>query len=231
MVHVRQIEGRRLTFIVSGKLWRNSLVMQDKETGTLWSHVTGEALHGPLAGHRLRMLPVVQTTWRRWYAEHPDTKLLAKPHEIRSSRYADYFRDKRRAGLFRTEWLRRKMPAKTLVHGIRIGPHALAVRDDRLKRGRFVQAELGGEPVVIVRAADGGVRAFAARADGHRLTFRRGKKGVVTDRETGSRWDLARGMAAAGPLKGTRLEELPVQPAFWFAWSAFFPNTAVVDPS
>ena len=47
------MNGKELTFMVSGMLWRDSLVMQDRETETLWSHVTGEAIRGPL---KLRIL-------------------------------------------------------------------------------------------------------------------------------------------------------------------------------
>jgi len=45
----------------------------------------------------------------------------------------------------------------------------------------------------------------------------------------GSTWDLDRGVALSGPLAGRELQELPVTTAYWFAWSAFYPNTAVVD--
>ena len=57
-------------------LWRNSLVMMDEETGSLWSHVVGEALQGPLKGKVLKTVPVVQTSWAAWIKQHPDTKVL-----------------------------------------------------------------------------------------------------------------------------------------------------------
>ncbi|MFP6644380.1 MAG: DUF3179 domain-containing (seleno)protein [Candidatus Latescibacterota bacterium] len=46
------------------------------------------------------------------------------------------------------------------------------------------------------------------------------------DDETGSLWNLA-GLAVDGPLAGTRLQQLPGYSAYWFAWSSFWPNTAV----
>jgi hypothetical protein len=52
---------------------------------------------------------------------------------------------------------------------------------------------------------------------------------VVKDRGTGSTWDLDRGVAVDGPLAGATLERIPVTTAFWFAWSSFYPNTAVVE--
>ena len=62
MVYVREIDGEPVTFVISGKLWRNSMTMIDEESGSLWSHITGEALDGPLAGTQLVQLPAVQTT-------------------------------------------------------------------------------------------------------------------------------------------------------------------------
>ncbi len=227
MVYARTLNERTLTFIVSGKLWRNSLIMQDVESGSLWSHVTGEALDGPAAGQRLEALPSVQTTWKQWVRAHPETEVLAKDREVTASAYEDYFADPERTGLFRAQWLAGKMPGKTLVHGVARGPHALAVTDRALKG--LVSATLGETPVVVLRGADGGVRAFVASVDGEVLRLAPVSAATAKDRATGSTWDLERGAATAGPLEGRALEELPVTAVYWFAWSSFYPNTAVVE--
>ena len=161
MVHVRQIEDQILTFIVSGKLWRNSLVMQDKETDSLWSHLTGECLEGKYQGTVLEQIPSVQTTWEQWQADHPQTRVLKKSEEVKSSRYQKYFDDPERTGLFRTIWLEERMPGKAVVHGITVGPFAVAVTDEALKAGAQVKYELGEVPLVITRGTDGGVRAVS----------------------------------------------------------------------
>jgi hypothetical protein len=162
VVYAREIDGEALTLIVSGKLWRNSLIMMDEQSGSLWSHVTGRCLEGAHLGTRLEVVPSVQTTWADWRRAHPDTRVLAKPAEIRSSRYQRYFDDPDRAGMFRTFWLQDVMPAKALVHGLVDGPHALAVRDEDLPPGSEREVDLAGETVRVVRAADGGVRAYDA---------------------------------------------------------------------
>jgi hypothetical protein len=64
VVYARSVADATLTFQVSGMLWRNSLIMIDRETGTLWSHVTGAALKGSLAGTSLTKLASVQTAWK-----------------------------------------------------------------------------------------------------------------------------------------------------------------------
>ena len=85
MVYARRVGDRTLTFIVSGKLWRESLIMMDRETGTLWSQVTGEAIHGELKNTRLDSMPVAYTTWAAWKAKHPDTKVLIKEKPVHGS--------------------------------------------------------------------------------------------------------------------------------------------------
>jgi len=159
VVHVRQIEDKTLTFIVSGKLWRNSLIMQDKETGSLWSHVTGECLEGEYEGMQLEMVPVVQTTWAQWSADHPETRVLKKSEEIKSSPYENYFNDPERTGLFRTTWLQDRLPGKSLIHGLTLGVHALAVADAALVAGKPVTGPLGEVPIEMTRGTDGGITA------------------------------------------------------------------------
>ncbi len=218
------------TFVVSGKLWRNSMIMQDDETESLWSHVTGEALDGVMAGQSLELLPAVQTTWAEWVAEYPDTRLLRKEEAVTASHYQRYFDDPERLGMFRTDWLADRMPGKERIHGIVRGPLATSIADQTLTPGSLFNTDLGAEPIVFVRGQDGGPHAYLALCTGRKLTFRTGTDltGVV-DVESGSTWDMGQGLCVAGALKGNRLEELVVQTAFWFAWSAFYPNTEVVE--
>lgn len=68
---------------------------------------------------------------------------------------------------------------------------------------------------------------YDPRVDGRTLTFSASGRGRFRDRETRSRWTLT-GLATEGPLKGNQLTSLPHQDAFWFAWAAFQPETALV---
>jgi len=52
-IYDRRVDGRTLTFENSGALWRDMLVMRDKETGTYWTPATGRAHNGPLQGRTL----------------------------------------------------------------------------------------------------------------------------------------------------------------------------------
>jgi hypothetical protein len=69
--------GNKLTFGVSGKIYKSNLLMYDHETGSLWSQMLQRAITGPLTGTVLAMLPAEHSTWKHWQAEHPNTLVLS----------------------------------------------------------------------------------------------------------------------------------------------------------
>jgi hypothetical protein len=71
------IDGRRLTFGVSGKLYKAALVMYDRQTESLWSQLMQQAITGPMNGARLKIIPSQHTTWESWRTKHPNTLVLS----------------------------------------------------------------------------------------------------------------------------------------------------------
>ena len=77
---------------------RSNKLMFDRRTNTLWNQLTGEPVIGELAhsGQRLKVLPVVTTTWGDWLEAHPDTDVVALDtgHDreyILGASYGEYF--------------------------------------------------------------------------------------------------------------------------------------------
>ncbi len=204
--------------------------MQDLETKTFWSHVTGKGIIGELAGKKLPTLPSVQTTWAQWVKTYPGTKVLQKSKEVRSSRYERYFKNQKRFGILPMQYRINRLPGKQLISGVTNGPFALAVPDTKIKKEDFHQTTLGEENILIVRAPDGGVRAFIAQIDGQNIRFKNGSyTRKIIDKKTGSVWNTETGICVAGKMKGKQLKELQVTIAYWFAWSTFYPNTEVIE--
>ncbi len=79
-MHSRELDGKTLTLAPSGWTYRQTFVLYDKETETLWYPVPGtKGLTGISGPHRDRVLPELpsrKTRWRDWYRENPDTKFL-----------------------------------------------------------------------------------------------------------------------------------------------------------
>ena len=75
----------RLVFQVSGKLWQRSLVMRDLQTGSLWAHLLGECMEGPLKGKTLTPIPAAITSWKEWKTAHPNTTVLSLKRSAKRS--------------------------------------------------------------------------------------------------------------------------------------------------
>ena len=78
-VFERDVAGQSLTFLTSGLLLNSNKIMYDVETGSLWSHLRGVAIGGPLLGTELTVRAVGHFRWADWVVQHPDSEVLALP--------------------------------------------------------------------------------------------------------------------------------------------------------
>lgn len=226
-MYARKLGSEVLSFGVSGMLFRDGLVMYDRETDTLWTQVDGKAVKGALAGRRLEVVPSVHATWKQWKQLYPNSVVLKK-RGIPRSAYDRYNRDPNRAGILGRRVRDKRLPPKERVIGIRTEEAATAFVERDVRKALVVEAQVGELPVVLVAAGDDHpVVTFSRRVSGRVLSFRlaEGERAAMDDVETGSRWSLADGKAISGPLKGAQLERAPAYPAFWFGWLGYFPNT------
>lgn len=169
MVHSRRLGDETLTFGVSGMLWKDAFVMFDRETHSLWSHVTGECLEGEHAGVALSTLPSMLMPFAEWAAKYPQSRVLARPAGAPAmSRYARYAASERQ-GIFGTRARRRELEPKAVVQGVAQGDAAMAVSHEALRQKGKVTFRLG--------KAD-----LAARwEDGAARVYRKGKGGTLTE--------------------------------------------------
>jgi hypothetical protein len=228
-VYARKVGDQVLSFGVSGMLFRDGLVMYDRETDTLWTQVDGRGIKGPLAGRRLEVVPSIHATWKQWKALYPGSRVLEK-RGIPRSAYDAYNRDPNRMGIFGRRLRDKRLPPKERVIGVRDGDTTMAFAEADVRKARLVQAEVGSLPVVFAAPGPGHpIVTFTRRVAGRTLSFRlvEGEPPVMEDIETGSRWSLADGRAVAGALSGTRLERVTAYPAFWFGWLGYFPATGI----
>ena len=64
------VDGRQLHFHLAG-INNQNFIMRDEETGTWWQQVSGEAILGPLKGHKLREVFHDEVTFALWKQEQP----------------------------------------------------------------------------------------------------------------------------------------------------------------
>lgn len=125
-MYSRDLDGKTYTFGVSGKLWRDALLMYDHQTRSLWSHITGEAIQGPLKGKQLKPLaPMPQIAWKTWQTNYPNTSVLSVPFRdgMRESLSRDAYQryhTSQDTGVSGTEYTDDRLPNKSLVIGVQV---------------------------------------------------------------------------------------------------------------
>lgn len=161
----RELKGRRLTFGVSGMLYRNSLIMYDRETRTLWSHLLGFAIDGPLDGTRLRSLPSVFTTWAAWRRTRPDTDVLS-PRRAPYDGYEGYY-ENGQTGVLGVRRRDPRLKPKELVLGV-MEPAAKAYAFRDLERLGRIRDEVAGRPIEVVYRGPRSAEAFRVTPAGRK---------------------------------------------------------------
>ncbi len=63
-------------------LYDGLFIMQDTETDTLWNHITGEALYGELAGHRMPVSNLLQSTVSGALETNPDMEVALSDRPV-----------------------------------------------------------------------------------------------------------------------------------------------------
>ena len=215
--------------------------MYDRGTYTLWSQLLGKPVVGPLvdSGIKLKLLPVVLTTWEEWLREHPDTDVLSletgyysprqyQPEDDPRSIYFQY----RNTGetMFPVPLRDARLKTKDYVLGVTLEGRSRAYPIEVLQRERLVNDALGGREIVVV-ASPSSQEAWVYERRGQ--TFRlppdtpeTGLPPALLDRE-GRRWSLEDDALVLEGNPSERLDRLPSHVAYWFGWYAFHADTDV----
>jgi hypothetical protein len=220
------------TFGSSGFLFRSNKLMYDRQTNSLWNHLTGEPVVGSLANGevRLRVLPVVVTTWNEWRIAHPDTRVLALETGYRRDYspgrpYGRYFASP--DTMFPVSPRSDRLRTKDVVFGLRVGEHRKAYPLDVFRHVPVVNDRVGTTSVVVLgKAETRSVRAYERST----LTFQQGAGPEdLVETTTGARWRVAEERLTE-VATGRTLPRLGGHLAFWFGWYAFFPDAEVYAP-
>ncbi len=75
----RRVDGRVLTFGVSGKLRNSDMVMYDRETESWWQQAIGEGIVGEMTGVGLDQVPTWMESWAEFRDRNPDGLVMDQP--------------------------------------------------------------------------------------------------------------------------------------------------------
>ena len=212
--------------------------MYDHQTRSLWSHITGEAIQGPLTGKQLKPLASMpQIAWKTWQLNYPETQVLSVPtrggmrESINQDAYADYHASQR-AGVSGMEYTDNRLPNKSLVIGVQAPAKGGNMQFRAYPLIHFTETAiindtLDGVPLLIFHDKMSFATAvFKRNVAGNVRTFSQKDRHFAED-DIGTRWNLITGEAVSGEDGDARLERLPAINIYWFAWARYHPETSI----
>ena len=241
----RRVPGRILDFGTSGALLNSALVMYDRQTESLWSHYTGQAVVGHLTGAELDLIPVQTVSFENFLSSHPEGQVLSLDTG-HSRRYGqnpyEFYDSNNRPFLFGGPFDDRLEPI-TRVLALRDGSDAAVIPHDVLEERRVVPFAFAGRELVALfepgtaSALDspvieegrdvGAAGVFVRSVNGRSLELSADAGGGFVDAASGIVYDIL-GRPSGG--SGTVLEPVEHLDTFWFAAAAFYPDAEIIGP-
>ncbi len=214
----------------SGFLYRSNKLMYDRATQSLWSTLRGKPVVGPLteANLQLKMRPVTTTTWGAWRKRHPQTRVLSLDTGFdrdygEGVAYRDYFATDEL--MFGVPKIDARLKNKDEVLAVVLPEYRdkpVALASAFLKKNPLHREQIGKVAFVVLTDKSGAHRVYRT---GEIQLKKWDRKGQAIDTE-GGRWSLQEDALIAAD--GRRLERIPAHRAFWFGWSAAWPQTRLV---
>lgn len=218
------------TFGVTALLYNSNQILFDRESLSLWSQMLEQSIGGPKALTIPERLQVVETSWRTWKEMYPDSFVMTTDtgftRDYLESPYAGYKGSSKT--LFPAANLDPRLHPKARVLGINVGDVSKVYPIQSFEFGISALNDTVGELDVVTVASLGknlGVIFNRQLEDCTTLEFSPVQDQlpiVMTDNE-GSVWDIF-GNAVSGPRTGATLAKTNSYIAYWFAWTAFFPD-------
>ena len=219
-------ERGETSFGVSGRLVNNNLIMYDRGTETWWPQVLGTSIPGPWSESpgikSLSEFRLVWTTWERWTAKHPDTRVLSfdtgfaknysrDPYGAYNPR-GGYYEDDA-SPMFPALNTDTRLEPKRVVIGSRTAEGAVAFDKRALRAEQLVEGDLAGSAVVAAYDPELDTGYVFRNPEDRSFEYRDGRVADADGRTY-----------APSALPTDRLYAFD---AMWFAWSGFYPETTL----
>lgn len=213
------INGKRVEFGTSGKLWKANLVMYDRKTDTYWSQVGGKAIVGELAGMKLKQIPMDTAMWKDWKEKHPDTLVLSKDTGFFRSYDRDpYASFANSPGVgFGVDFKDTRLFSKAIVYGVLVGDKTKAYSEQKVKETKLLNDEFAGKKLLVFWDPElNAVKIFDRTVDREELEF--SLDGKLVD-NSGREWNFD---GSSGEMQ---LERIDTFGLYWFSWLVTYPDT------
>ena len=163
------VNGERVEFGTSGKLWNSNLVMYDRKTDSYWSQVLGESIVGEMTGTKLEILSSDMVNYGDFKKAHPNGEVLSrKTGSFRTygrDPYGDYYTT---AGtVFPVEHKDNRLHDKAFVLGVVIDGKAKAYLPEAIEKVGEIEDVFAGKTLIVRHEEDiNAVRVYEKKKDG-----------------------------------------------------------------
>ncbi len=158
---IREVDGKKAEFGVSGYLYNSDLIMYDRVEGNLWQQITLEAIIGPAARRDefLQWVGVSTTDWKAWKTQHPNTDVLSKPSNFKRDydRYPYGSYEENSEVRFGAKHADKRLHSKDIVYGVVVGEMAKAYPLAKLELQPVIEDVIGTTTVAVSYESDGTV--------------------------------------------------------------------------
>lgn len=155
-----EIDGERVEFGTTGKLYNSNLVMYDRKTDTYWTQIDGLAIKGPLTGRQLEAISIDTVLWSEWKNSHPESLVLSKDtghvRNYGQDPYGGYYFED--TLFFPVENEDGRVFAKEVIFGIEVNGEYRAYLEEDLKSVEVIKDNIGGVDITVERRIDGVVK-------------------------------------------------------------------------
>jgi len=163
------VQGERVEFGTSGKLWQSNLVMYDRKTDSYWSQILGEAIVGEMTGTSLKVLPSDMIRFGEWKRAKPNGQVLSR--DTGATRfygrdpYGDYYTTP--GTFFPVRNKDSRLEDKDFILGIVVNGKAKAYYPQTIKEKGEITDSFEGKTIVAKYESDiDVVRLFERSSDG-----------------------------------------------------------------
>ena len=211
------------TFGVSGRLLNSNLIMYDRAREDYWPQMLATSIRGDREGAHLEEFPVTWTSWERWHAAYPETRVLSEDTGYARNYDDDPYGTYDPAGGYYTSDSTIFEPyadvdesvlhPKAVVLGARSADGAIAVEKEALADAGVLEGSVGDVPYVIVYEPSLDTGYVYRNPEATEVSYDDGA--VLVD---GDRYDP----------DGLPLDRVLRYDAFWFAWAGYYPDTELL---
>ncbi|MDR9418061.1 DUF3179 domain-containing protein [Gracilimonas sp.] len=241
ITYKREINNQVNEFGVSGLLFRNNLIMYDRNTGSRWSQMQMRSVNGELIGQEGELIQTIQTDWKTWQKLYPDARVLStetgfsRPYD-RFAYGESYITDNSRF-IFEPKRFDNRLPNKAQVHAIMpktfkgedTKPRIYPIKD-LSSDIEVIQESYDNRNLVIAGSSDLNFVASFSRtlSDGTELSFEpvQDELPVIMKDSEGNHWTIF-GEAVSGPREGEKLKSTKSYNGYWFAFADFYPGSSI----